>query len=165
MIFFFLKKQTNSKWIFKHRHCYSSSRNHYVLCCKRLNGFWAICFKCRKTFCLLSLYFMIILKPPPPLLWMESMFCMPACAVAAFLLSSTQICYFLNLGTIVVKWLSHCSISQLWLLAQWHEWSQILNGLVSIDPYLCSTNVCHMKKSQTLKCPKEGFGEWDCQGL
>lgn len=157
MWFFFLKK-TNSKWIFKHQHCYSSSRNHYVLCCKRLNGFWAICFKCRRTFCLLKSVFHDHFKSP------QSPFdgkhvCEPDCALAASLLSSTQICYFLNLGTVVVKWLSHCSISQLWLLAQWPEWSRILNGLVSILLW------CWVEKTQMLKHPQEGSGSWACHCL
>lgn len=62
MIFFL--KQTVNRFLNISIICYSFSRNHCVLCCKRLNGFWAICFKCRSTFCLLKSVFHDHLKPP-----------------------------------------------------------------------------------------------------
>lgn len=67
---------------------------------------------------------------------------------------------FLNLGTIVVKWLSLCNINQRWLLAQWQEWSQILNGLVSIVLcYFCSTKRVLCRKGRVFRCLKgRSFG-------
>lgn len=125
----------------------------------------AICFECQRTFCLPKSVFHDHLKPGKrkkrEVLLMGRIFCKLKFALV-FLLSSTQICYFLHLGTAVVKWLSLCSISQRWLLAQWQEWSRTLSGLVSMSLcYFCPRKCALCGKGQNVQVSERcwGFGK------
>lgn len=134
VIFYLKSKQTVNRFLNPGISCHSSEQNHYVLCCKRLNGLGQSVLNVKGTFCLPKSVFHDHLKTGKEekereVLWWKGYsvnWNLP-------FWSRTQICYFLHLGTAVVKWLSLCSISQQWLLAQWQEWAEHY-GLVRSEP-------------------------------